>query len=69
MKKVYQVEGMSCAHCVARVENALKEITGVKKAKVNLKKANAVVKYDEQVATDEMIINAVAEAGYTATIA
>ena len=51
MKKIYHIEGMSCDHCVARVEKALSEVPGVKKAKVNLKKANAKVKYDEQLVT------------------
>lgn len=59
---------MSCDHCVARVEKALSEVPGVKKAKVILKKANAKVKYDEQLVTDEDIIAKVTEVGYTATV-
>ena len=68
MKKIDHIEGMSCDHCVARVEKALSEVPGVKKAKVNLKKANAKVKYDEQLVTDEDIIAKVTEVGYTATV-
>ena len=36
--KTLTVEGMRCVHCSARVENALKELSGVS-AKVELKKA------------------------------
>ena len=39
MKKIYHIEGMSCDHCVARVEKALSEVPGVKKAKVNFKES------------------------------
>lgn len=68
MKKIYSIEGMSCAHCVDRVEKAVSEVPGVKKAKVNLKKANAKVKYDDQLVTDAVIIAKISEAGYTATM-
>jgi copper chaperone len=35
-KKIF-IEGMSCAHCAKHVEEALKEVHGIKSAKVNLK--------------------------------
>ena len=38
MKQEFSIKGMSCNHCVARVEEALYSLEGVKKAKVNLKK-------------------------------
>ncbi len=31
-----KVEGMSCQHCVKRVDNALKDVEGVVSAKVSL---------------------------------
>ena len=36
-KKIY-IEGMSCSHCVGHVEEALKEICGVKEVTVELDK-------------------------------
>lgn len=36
MKKTIYVEGMSCGHCVKRVENALKSIDGVVSVEVSL---------------------------------
>ncbi|HLR54865.1 MAG TPA: cation transporter, partial [Pseudogracilibacillus sp.] len=47
-----KVNGMSCAHCVSKVEKALQGLQGVEKAKVNLKKETAKVKYDDTVQTE-----------------
>ena len=62
MKKVIEINGMSCGHCQARVEKALNAITGVE-AKVELKKNRAVVNLKSEV-PDETLKNAVTEAGY-----
>ncbi|SFM29808.1 CopZ family metallochaperone [Pelosinus propionicus] len=40
---VIKIEGMSCGHCKAAVEGALKEVAGVTSAAVNLEKKEAVV--------------------------
>lgn len=67
MKKVsLKVVGMSCAHCVNKVETALSGLQGVKKANVNLKKEMAKVKYDETVQSIDHMKKAVKEAGYEA---
>ena len=42
-KQIIHVEGMHCEHCASRVEKALCSIEGVKSAKVNLEKKEAVV--------------------------
>lgn len=62
MKKIIGINGMSCAHCQARVEKALNAIDGVE-AKVDLKKKNATVTLKTPV-DDEVLKNAVIEAGY-----
>ena len=61
MKKTVTIEGMMCAHCVARVEKALTALPGVK-ATVDLTSGTAVVEGD---VTDEAIRAAVTDAGYT----
>lgn len=58
------VEGMSCAACVGRVERALQAMEGVTQANVNLATERATVQ--GQVDTDALIA-AIAKAGYTAT--
>ena len=44
MKKIELViEGMMCAHCQARVKNALESIEGVESVSVNLENKKALV--------------------------
>jgi copper ion binding protein len=61
-KKVF-IEGMTCGHCASHVEEALKEISGIKTANVDLKGKVAVIELTQTV-EDERIKEAVEEAGY-----
>lgn len=69
MKQTFNISGMSCEHCVARVEGTINALPGVKKVKVNLKKNNGVVKYDDSQLTNDKIIEAVTVAGYPTEVA
>ncbi len=61
----FKVEGMSCAACVARVENAVKALEGVKECSVNLLTNSLSVTGD---AKSDVIITAVKRAGYSAKV-
>lgn len=61
------IEGMSCASCVGRVESVLKAKTGVQGASVNLASQTAQVEYVEGLVTGDALAAAVTEAGYTAS--
>ena len=61
----YNVTGMSCAACSARVEKAVSKVRGVASCSVSLLTNSMGV---EGTATDEAIIAAVEEAGYGATV-
>lgn len=63
--KQYNVTGMSCAACSARVERAVSALDRVSSCSVNLLTNSMSV---EGSATDEEIIAAVARAGYMASI-
>lgn len=63
MTKKLLIEGMTCDHCVMHVEEALKDICGVKSVKVDLKGKNAVVELAHPV-EDEKLKAAIDEAGY-----
>jgi copper chaperone len=58
-----KVEGMSCNHCKASVEKALKSVAGVENAEVNLQEGKAKVYGSANV---EQLVAAVQEEGYTA---
>lgn len=67
-KTALKITGMSCAHCVNKIETALQGLQGVVNAKVNLKKGTAKVKYDETVQTLDNLTAAVKEVGYEAEL-
>ena len=62
----FDVSGMSCAACSARVEKAVKVVEGVSSVSVSLLTNSMIV---EGSATDEQIISAVINAGYGASVA
>ena len=61
------VRGMTCASCVDHVESALKELTGVQGAVVNLGLGTARVTYIPGVVTASAMKRAVREVGYEAS--
>ena len=63
MKRTIQIEGMGCKHCAATVQNILANQNNIKKAKVNLKKNEALLVYDEEPNWDQLKSD-IAEAGY-----
>jgi len=63
MKKLLNIEGMSCNHCVMHVKNALMDIEGVKGCQVSLSSNTAEVDMDKDI-DEEVLSNAVEEAGY-----
>ncbi len=63
MKKKLLIEGMSCAHCVKHVQEALQAVEGVQAVTVNLEAKTAVVEFMTEV-EEEKLRTAVEEAGY-----
>ena len=63
-KSIFPVGGMTCASCVARVEEALRDVPGVVSVGVNLASEKATVEYLEGVDVDDLR-RAVSDAGYT----
>jgi Cu+-exporting ATPase len=58
------VQGMSCASCVSRVEDALAAVEGVLEAGVNLATDRATVRYVPGVAEPADVTQAIRDAGY-----
>lgn len=65
-KTTIKISGMSCNHCVNKIETALNNQQGVENAKVNLKKGIAKVKYDETIQTIDHLAAVVQDVGYEA---
>ena len=66
MKKTMKIKGMMCAHCEARVRQALEAVEGVQSAAPNHKKNAAEVTLAAEV-PDEALKKAVEDAGYEVT--
>lgn len=63
------VIGMTCSHCQAKVEKALKGIAGVYTAVVDLEDGEAEVDFDDDTITTQQLVAAVEHAGYGARLA
>ncbi len=61
-----KIQGMSCQHCVKTVTDTLTRLEGVKQAKVDLRKNEAVVKLDTARITTEDLTKAITKAGFEA---
>jgi len=59
------IEGMTCASCVSRVEKKLNAVEGVQ-ASVNLLTEKAAIRYDDERVSVEDLLRAVESAGYRA---
>lgn len=68
MKQKFSIEGMSCAHCVMRIENAVNELPGIQKVNIHLKRNNGVVKFDDTKVNRQQIAEKIIETGYEAKV-
>lgn len=64
----FAVSGMSCASCVGRVEEALRQLPAVIEANVNLASESALVRYLPDLAAPRDLVAAVEAAGYGAEL-
>ena len=60
------INGMSCQHCVKTVTDALIALEGVQRVKVNLRKGEAIVRYDASYITDANLVEAITAIGFEA---
>ncbi|AYW45476.1 heavy-metal-associated domain-containing protein [Tetragenococcus koreensis] len=62
----YRVPDMSCAHCKAKIEEAVNRLSGIQDANANVDTKRLTITFDENAVQSENIEDAVSEAGYTA---
>jgi len=65
---VLKVEGMTCGHCVGRVQKALDMAPGVHDAKVDLESGSAEIRFGAETDTAKLI-GVVVASGYAAQTA
>lgn len=63
----FKVEGMSCSHCKAAVEKALKSTQGVEDAVADLSAKLVKVSYDPGKVSRDVLVRAIQDAGYEVT--
>ena len=63
-EKTMNVEGMSCGHCKAAVEEELGKLPGVERSDADFLKGTVEVRYDEARVRTEDLVRAIGEAGY-----
>lgn len=64
----YDIEGLDCGDCAAKLEKGIKKIKGVAHAQVNFASAKMKVTYDGGVVDTEEIIKTVSRFGYSAKL-
>ena len=64
-----EITGMSCGHCVAAVDKALKAVPGVTVRGVTVGSATLVVEQGAGADAVDRAVRAVEDAGYDATVA
>ena len=68
MTQKYDVTGMSCAACSARIEKVVGKLEGVRTVTVNLLMNNMTVDFDDDLLNHDKIIQSVIDAGYGASL-
>ena len=63
MTKTMIIEGMSCGHCTARVQQALEAVEGVTGVVMSLENKSAVVSMQEEI-LDDVLKGVVTEEDY-----
>ncbi|RZA19626.1 MAG: cation-translocating P-type ATPase, partial [Proteobacteria bacterium] len=64
----FDIQGMSCASCVARIEKVVKKLPGVAEASVNLATETAMIQFNPALVSTEGIAKAISKAGYEASL-
>lgn len=65
-QKTFNITGMSCTHCSAKIEKSVGAQLGVRKAKIDFDKKQLTVKFNEKLTATTQIIQLITELGYGA---
>ena len=68
VRRKFNVAGMTCSACSARVERVVQKMDGVSEVRVNLLSNSMTADFDEKKVSEHDIIDKVAKAGYQASV-
>ncbi|MEN6621786.1 MAG: heavy metal translocating P-type ATPase [Smithella sp.] len=67
-KVILNISGITCANCVRRIENGLKQSPGVLQASVNIATEKAFIEYDTDIIDINSLQNKIRDLGYEAFV-
>lgn len=67
IKKIFNLEGLDCGSCCMMIDDCLEEMEGVRSSNTNYAKQVCEVEFDESKLSEEDLISAVENSGYTVT--
>lgn len=68
IKKKLKIEGMHCTSCAMNIDFDLEDLDGIKVAKTSYAKQECEIEFDEEIVTDEIIVQTIQKTGYQAQI-
>jgi len=68
MNKLFNVNGISCEHCVDIIKEAVGILDGVFSVDVDIEKKQVVVEFDEKLAKTEDFVLKIEEVGFEAKL-
>lgn len=64
----FEIQGMTCAACSARIEKVMNKMDGIEKANVNLTLETGLIQYDTQKLSEQDIIKKIQTIGFDANV-
>ena len=64
IRKVLQIEGMTCSNCEVIIENALSKVDGIIEIKAKYKSSTVYITYDDNLISLNQIIDHIENIGY-----
>ncbi|MDR2178968.1 MAG: cation transporter [Synergistaceae bacterium] len=64
-KRIFNIKGMFCFHCLSAVVESVRKLNGVKSVEVGLEKKAAIVEYNSARVSTERIRTAIQRCGFT----
>lgn len=65
---MFEIQGMTCAACSARIEKVMNKMDGIEQANVNLALETGLIQYDAQKLTEQDIIKKIQMIGFDANV-